>query len=166
MEMEVISIQNMELKSQQLPQHSQHFWSLIEPDDYKDLHHAALKSAALFGLTYLSESASSDMSVIKPRTRLTDEHLNDSIRVNQRRYIPAYSSQVESMQRQSSTWLELSLESMCTFWNAQAGELSQIRIFELLKMFDTVLLVILSCFAYTNHIHLFNMEISTVTKHY
>ncbi|KAK0142715.1 General transcription factor II-I repeat domain-containing protein 2A [Merluccius polli] len=89
MEMEVINLQNnVQLKSQQ---HSQHFWSLVEPDNYENLHQAALKMCALFGSTYLCESAFSDMNVLKSklRTRLTDEHLNDSIRVNLSGYTPA-----------------------------------------------------------------------------
>ncbi|XP_028313963.1 general transcription factor II-I repeat domain-containing protein 2B-like [Gouania willdenowi] len=102
MEMEVLNLQNnVQLKSQQ---HSQHLWSLVEPEDYKNLHQVALKISALFGSTYLCESAFSDMNIIKSkyRNRLTDEHLNDSIRVNLSGYTPAYSSLVESMQCQSS----------------------------------------------------------------
>ncbi|KAG2457319.1 PSMG1 protein, partial [Polypterus senegalus] len=81
-----------------------HFWSLVEPDDYKNLHQAALKMSALFGSTYLCDSAISDMNVMKSkfRTRLTDEHLNDSIRVNLSGYTPPYTSLVDSMQCQSS----------------------------------------------------------------
>ena len=102
MEMEVINLQNhVQLKSQQ---HSQHFWSLVDPENYKNIHQAALKISALFGSTYLCEAAFSDMNVIKSkfRTRLTDEHLNDCIRVNLSAYTPAYTSLVDSMQCQSS----------------------------------------------------------------
>lgn len=82
MDIEIVTLKNnVQLKSQQ---HSQHFWSLLDPDNYKNLHQAALKMSALFGSTYLCESAFSDMNIIKSkfRTRLTDDHLNDSIRVN------------------------------------------------------------------------------------
>ncbi len=102
MEMELLNLQNDDqLKSQQ---HSQNFWSLVEPESYKNLCQAALKIIALFGSTYLCESAFSDMNVMKSkfRTRLTDEHLKDSIRVNLSGYIPAYSSLVGSMQCQVS----------------------------------------------------------------
>ena len=92
---------NVQLKSQQ---NSQHFWSLVDPENYKNIHQAALKMSALFGSTYLCEAAFSDMNVMtsKYRTRLIDEHLNDSIRVNLRGYTPAYNSMVDSMQCQSS----------------------------------------------------------------
>lgn len=41
MEMELLNLQNyVQLKSQQ---HAQHFWSLVEPENYKNLCQAALK---------------------------------------------------------------------------------------------------------------------------
>lgn len=47
MEIEVVTLQNnVQLKSQQ---HSKHFWNLVDPDNYKNLHQAALKMSALFG---------------------------------------------------------------------------------------------------------------------
>lgn len=79
--MEIINLENdVQLKSEQ---HSQHFWSLVDPDNYTILHQAGLKVAVLFGSTYLCDSAFFDMDVIKSkyRNRLTDVHLNDSIRV-------------------------------------------------------------------------------------
>lgn len=49
MEIEVVTLQhNVQFKSQK---HSQHFWSLVDPDNYKNLHQAALKMSALFGST-------------------------------------------------------------------------------------------------------------------
>ena len=46
-EMEVINLQNhVQLKSQQ---NSQHFWSLVDPEHYKNIHQAALQLSALFG---------------------------------------------------------------------------------------------------------------------
>ncbi len=97
MEMELLNLQNDDqLKSQQ---HSQHFLSMVEPENCRNLCQAALKIAALFGST-----AFSDMNVMKSkfRTKLTDEHLKDSIRVNLSGYIPSYSSLVGSMQCQVS----------------------------------------------------------------
>ncbi|XP_070402531.1 general transcription factor II-I repeat domain-containing protein 2-like [Nothobranchius furzeri] len=50
---------------------------------YKGVCTAAMKVACMFGSTYLCESAFSDMNFIKSkhRTRLTDAHLHDSVRV-------------------------------------------------------------------------------------
>ena len=63
MDLEVINLQNhIQLKSQQ---HSQHFWSLVDPESYKNIHQAALKASALFGSTDLCEAACSDMNVIE-----------------------------------------------------------------------------------------------------
>lgn len=101
-ELELLNLQNdIQLKSHQ---YAKHFWTLAEPEKYKNVCQAALKIAALFGSTYLCESAFSDMNVMKSklRTRLTDEHLKDSLRVNLSGYIPAYSSLVGSMQCQVS----------------------------------------------------------------
>uniref|UniRef100_A0AAQ5Y107 HAT C-terminal dimerisation domain-containing protein n=1 Tax=Amphiprion ocellaris TaxID=80972 RepID=A0AAQ5Y107_AMPOC len=101
-EIEIINMQNnVHLKSQQ---QSSHFWSLVEPDSYKNLNQVALKMSALFGSTYLCESAFSDMNIIKSkfRTKLTDEHLSDCIRVNLSGYTPQYTSLVSSMQCQAS----------------------------------------------------------------
>ena len=64
MEMEVINLQNnVQLKSQQ---NSQHFWSLVDPENYKNSHQAALKMSALFGsvLHTFCEAAFSDMNEI------------------------------------------------------------------------------------------------------
>ena len=63
--------------------------------------------SALFGSTYLCEAAFSDMNVMtsKYRTRLSDEHLNDSIRVSLSGYTPAHTCMVDSMQCHSSHWL-------------------------------------------------------------
>ena len=90
--MEVINLKNhVQLKSQQ---NSQHFWTLVDPENDKNIHQAALNMSALFGSTYLCEAASSDMNVMKSkyRTRLTDGHLSDSIRVNLSGYTQAYTS--------------------------------------------------------------------------
>ncbi|CAB4062794.1 unnamed protein product [Lepeophtheirus salmonis] len=96
-EIEVINLQNhVQLKSHE---HSQHLWSLVDPKNYKNIHQAALVIYVLFGSTYLCEVAFSDMNVIKSkfRTRLTDKHLNDSIRLNLSAYTPVYTSLVDSM---------------------------------------------------------------------
>lgn len=106
---EVINLQtNVQLKSQQ---HSEDFWNILEPNKQKNkkkikLHKAALKMSALFGSAYLCDPAFSDMNILKTnfRTRLTNEHLNDSIsvRVNLSGYTQSFSSLADSMQSQSS----------------------------------------------------------------
>lgn len=69
MEIEVINLQNnWQLKSQP---HSQHFWSLVEPDNYKNLHQAALKLSALLASRYLREPAFPHMNV-EIKVQLTD----------------------------------------------------------------------------------------------
>lgn len=102
MEMEIIALQNDVLLHAQ--QHSEHFWTLVDTENYKNINKVALKISALFGSTYLCESGFSDMNGIKSkfRTRLLDEHLDDSIRVNLSKYTPAYKSLVGSMQCQVS----------------------------------------------------------------
>ncbi|CAB4064071.1 unnamed protein product [Lepeophtheirus salmonis] len=95
-EMEVINLLNhTQLKS---TQHSQHLWSLVDPENYN--HQAALKISVLFGSIYLCEATFFDIIVIKSkyRARLTDEHLKYCIRAN----LSAYTSLVDSMQCQSS----------------------------------------------------------------
>ncbi|KAK0146900.1 SCAN domain-containing protein 3 [Merluccius polli] len=102
LEMEILTLQNdITLKAHQ---GSPHFWCLVDSEKYKGLHTAALKTACLFGSTYLCESAFSNMSFIKNkhRTRLTDAHLEDSIRVAVSSYTPNYSALVDSMQCQAS----------------------------------------------------------------
>lgn len=71
MEIEVIYLSNnVQLKSQQ---HSLLFCSLVEPDNYKNLHQAALKISALFGSTNLCESAFSDMNVMKSNSEIQNK---------------------------------------------------------------------------------------------
>ena len=87
---EVINLQNhAQLKSQQ---NSQHFWSLEDPENYKNIHQAALNKSALFGSvlqTFVKQLLLAWMQS-KYRTRLTDEHVHDSIRVNLSGYTSAY----------------------------------------------------------------------------
>ncbi|XP_069498771.1 general transcription factor II-I repeat domain-containing protein 2B-like [Ambystoma mexicanum] len=102
MEMEIVSLQgDIQLKSRQ--SHT-NFWSLVDYKEYSNLCKAALKVTSLFGSTYLCESAFSDMNFLKSkfRTRLTDEHLSDSIRVAVSSYTPDYRALVDGMQCQPS----------------------------------------------------------------
>jgi len=102
LELEIINLQNdIRLKAHQM---DKDFWKLLDPEKFKNIQTAALKLSCLFGSTYRCESAFSDMNFIKSkfRTRLTDEHLNDSIRVNLSGYTPQYSALVDAMQCQVS----------------------------------------------------------------
>lgn len=53
------------------------FWYFISEDKYPNLRQIALHLTAMFGSTYLCESAFSEMKIIKSkyRNRLTDEHI-------------------------------------------------------------------------------------------
>ncbi|XP_069486307.1 general transcription factor II-I repeat domain-containing protein 2-like [Ambystoma mexicanum] len=102
MEMEIVSLQgDILLKSRQ--SHT-NFWSLVDHKEHSNICTAALKVTSLFGSTYLCESAFSDMNFIKSkfRTRLTDEHLSDSIQVAVSSYTPDYRALVDGMQCQPS----------------------------------------------------------------
>lgn len=101
-EIEIVTLQNdLHLKAHQA---APNFWSLVDTEKYSGVSTAAMKVASLFGSTYLCESAFSDMNFIKNkhRTRLTDAHLQDSLRVAVSSYTPDYNTLVNSMQCQSS----------------------------------------------------------------
>ena len=101
-EIEILTLQNdLHLKAHQ---DAPNFWCLVDTEKYKGVCTAAMKVACLFGSTYICESAFSDMNFIKNkhRTRLTDAHLQDSLRVTVSNYTPDYSRLVDSMQCQTS----------------------------------------------------------------
>lgn len=101
-EMEIVTLQNdIHLKAHQA---AANFWGLVDTEKYSSLCTAAMKVASLFGSTYLCESAFSDMNFIKNqhRTRLTDAHLQDSLRLAVSNYRPDYNALVASMQCQAS----------------------------------------------------------------
>uniref|UniRef100_A0A8C6L134 DUF4371 domain-containing protein n=1 Tax=Nothobranchius furzeri TaxID=105023 RepID=A0A8C6L134_NOTFU len=101
-EIEIITLQNdLHLKAHQS---EPNFWCLVDTEKYKGVCTAAMKVASMFCSTYLCESAFSDMNFIKSkhRTRLTDSHLHDSVRVAVSSYTPDYSKLVTSMQCQVS----------------------------------------------------------------
>ncbi|KAL4006310.1 vacuolar protein sorting-associated protein 33B [Sarotherodon galilaeus] len=80
-EIEIVTLQNdVHLKAYQ---GAPNFWCLVDTEKYSGVCTAAMKVASLFGSTYLCESAFSDMNFIKNkhRTRLSDAHLQDSLRV-------------------------------------------------------------------------------------
>lgn len=101
-ELEILTLQSdINLKAHQ---GATEFWKLVDPEKYVNISTAAMKVACLFGSTYLCESAFSDMYFIKNkhRTRLTDGHLEDSIRVTVSGYTPDYRALVDVMQCQAS----------------------------------------------------------------
>lgn len=102
MQLETVTLQNdLHLRAHQ---GAPNFWGLVDTEKYRGVCTAALKVASLLGSTYLCESAFSDMNFIKDkhRTRLTDAHLQDSLRVAVSSYTPEYTTLVESMQCQAS----------------------------------------------------------------
>lgn len=101
-EIEIVTLHNdLHLKANQ---DASNFWCLADTEKYSGVCTAAMKVASMFGSTYLCESAFSDMNFIKNkhRTRLTDAHLQESLRVAVSIYIPDYSTLVKSMQCQAS----------------------------------------------------------------
>ena len=99
---EIVTLQNdLHLKAHQA---APNFWCLVDTEKYSGVCTAAMKVASLFGSTYLCESAFSDMNFIKNkhRTRLTDAHLQDTLRVLVSSYSPDYNTLVNSMQCQAS----------------------------------------------------------------
>ncbi|XP_069077106.1 general transcription factor II-I repeat domain-containing protein 2-like [Pleurodeles waltl] len=102
MEMEIVTLQNdIELKARQS---DINFWSRVDAEKYRNIRTAAMKLFSLFGSTYLCESTFSDMNFVKSklRTRLTDDHLNDCIRVALSGYTPDYRGLVDARQCQVS----------------------------------------------------------------
>ncbi|XP_030745088.1 general transcription factor II-I repeat domain-containing protein 2-like [Sitophilus oryzae] len=81
-EMEVIEFQN-DLALKSLVSSTKCIWSIVSKDKYSVLCRVALKVKALFSSTYLCESSFSNMKFIKNkyRNRLTDEHLDNCIRM-------------------------------------------------------------------------------------
>ena len=80
-ETDIIILQNdLRLKAFQA---APNVWCLVDTKKYSDVCTSAMKVGSLFGSIYLCESAFSDINLIKNkhRTRLTDAHLQDSLRV-------------------------------------------------------------------------------------
>lgn len=100
-EMEILTLQNdLHLKAHQS---ASNFWCLLDTEKYSGICTAAMKVTCLFGSTYLCESAFSNMNFIKNkhRTRLTDAHVQDSLRLAVSNYSPDYSTLVSRMQCQA-----------------------------------------------------------------
>lgn len=80
------------------------FWKLV-PDNYKTLKNCAHLLLTLFASTYLCESSYSKMKYAKNvyRSRLTDSHLDDVLRVACSNYVPDLSEIVISLRQCQSS---------------------------------------------------------------
>ncbi|KAL7402366.1 hypothetical protein ABVT39_013901 [Epinephelus coioides] len=80
------------------------FWNLLTEDKYPNIRKCATFLTALFGSTYLCESAFSHMKIIKSKYRstMTDEHLEVCLRLAISSYCPDYASLADSIQCKSS----------------------------------------------------------------
>ncbi|KAK1887300.1 General transcription factor II-I repeat domain containing protein 2 [Dissostichus eleginoides] len=99
-DMEMIDLQNeIELKCRSK---ESGFWGLVSREKFPLLTACALKVSAYFGSTYLCEMAFSQMKIIKSkyRSRLTDRHLTDCLRLAV--YEPDYKALTDSVQSQPS----------------------------------------------------------------
>lgn len=76
------------------------FWRLMDETKYPNLKKLVYYLTSFFGSTYLCESAFSTMNIIKTkhRSRLTDEHLESSIRLAVTTSVPRYERLVDNMQ--------------------------------------------------------------------
>lgn len=104
-ENEILVLQNdIEIKSRATLGISGEFWNLLQEDKYPSLRQCALNVTALFGSTYLCESAFSHMKIIKSkyRTTLTDDHLAACLRLALSSYCPDYEKLAASSQCQKS----------------------------------------------------------------
>ncbi|XP_061820631.1 general transcription factor II-I repeat domain-containing protein 2-like [Nerophis lumbriciformis] len=98
---EILTLQaDIELKSRA---HGQ-FWNLLTEVKYPNIRKCATSLTALFGSTYLCESAFSHMKIIKSKYRstMTDEHLEVCLRLAVSSYCPDYASLTDSIQCKSS----------------------------------------------------------------
>ncbi|RXN24367.1 general transcription factor II-I repeat domain-containing 2A-like protein [Labeo rohita] len=98
---EILTLQtDIQLKSRA---HAQ-FWNLLTEEKYPNIRKCATSLTALFGSTYLCESAFSNMKIIKSKYRptMTDDHLEVCLRLAISRYCPDYASLADSIQSKSS----------------------------------------------------------------
>lgn len=99
---EILTLQaDINLKSRA----NEQFWSLLTEEKYPNMRKCATSLTAMFGSTYLCESAFSHMKIIKSKycSTLTDDHLEACLRLAISSYIPDYASLVDSIQCKSSS---------------------------------------------------------------
>lgn len=108
LEDEILTLQNdIEIKARSTSaQPGEHvvFWKLLVVEKYPNLRRCALNLTALFGSTYLCESAFSHMKIIKSKYRstMTDDHLAACLRLATSSYTPDYEKLASSSQCQVS----------------------------------------------------------------
>ena len=98
---EMLKLQtDIELKSRS---HAQ-FWNLLTEEKYPNMRKCAISLTALFGSTYLCESAFSHMKMIKSKYRstMTDDHLEACLRLATSSYCPDYATLADSTRCRSS----------------------------------------------------------------
>ncbi len=101
-DMEIVDLQNdIELKARS---RDSDFWGLVSREKFPLLSACAVKVSAYFGSTYLCEMAFSQMKIIKSkhRSRLTDRHLTDCLRLAVCAYEPNYKALTDHVQSQPS----------------------------------------------------------------
>lgn len=104
-ETEILTLQNdIQLKSRATTEMKEEFWELLLEEKYPNIRRCALNLSALFGSTYLCESAFSHMKIIKSKYRstMTDDHLVACMRLATSCYSPDYEKLHASTQCQKS----------------------------------------------------------------
>ena len=108
LEDEILTLQNnIEIKARSTSaQPGEHavFWNLLVEEKYPNLRRCSLNLTALFGSTYLCESAFSHIKIIKSKNRstMTDDHLAACLRLATISYTPDYEKPASSSQCQVS----------------------------------------------------------------
>ncbi|KAK7939584.1 hypothetical protein WMY93_002910 [Mugilogobius chulae] len=101
LEDEILTLQaDIQLKSMA----QEPFWNLLREETYPNMRKCATFLTALFGSTYLCESAFSHMKCIKSKYRstMTDDHLEACMRLTLSSYSPNYENLTDSLQCKSS----------------------------------------------------------------
>lgn len=101
-DMEIVKMQNdIELSARA---RDSDFWGLVSRERFPLLSACALRLSAYFGSTYLCEMTFSQMKIIKSKTRsrLSDGHLTDCLRLAVSSYEPNFKSLTNSIQSQPS----------------------------------------------------------------
>ncbi|XP_076058573.1 general transcription factor II-I repeat domain-containing protein 2B-like [Oratosquilla oratoria] len=102
LEIEIITLQSdLELKSK--ANHPE-FWALVVLEKFLLLKEVYQRLRSHFGSTYMCESGFSTIKILKSkyRSRLTDSHLNDCMRMAVTNYTPEISKLAEGLQSQHS----------------------------------------------------------------
>ncbi|CDQ80348.1 unnamed protein product [Oncorhynchus mykiss] len=104
-ETEIVNLQNdIQLKSRATTEVKEEIWELLLEEKYPNIRRCALNLSALFGSTFLCESAFSHMKIMKSKHRSTmaDDHLVACMRLATSCYSPDYEKRLSSTQCQNS----------------------------------------------------------------